>query len=178
MSSRRVASLAASLLKAAGAFPAISTGFGSSPWRAGCLFWRPWEDESSLSMAALLPLARLSAQGRAHWMCASALCWKARVGPIRSDVQCPVKVLWFLHGEMPRAARLLSFSIVKCSDSTKARLQEMRCVCQSQLGLTIKHRFASFQILCGYSPFICPELANARCTALLVKRGTNCCSSR
>lgn len=37
----------------------LSIGFGLSPWRAGCLFWRSSEDKSSLSMAVLLLLARL-----------------------------------------------------------------------------------------------------------------------
>lgn len=44
-----------SLLRAAGGFPLLSMGFGSSPWHAACLFWMPSEAESILSMAALSP---------------------------------------------------------------------------------------------------------------------------
>lgn len=53
--------LAASLLRAVGVFPSLSMGFGSSPWHAACLFWRPSEDKSILSMAALFssPLVQL-----------------------------------------------------------------------------------------------------------------------
>jgi len=45
--------LPVSLLRAAGVFPLTSMGFGSSPCCAVCLFWKPFEDKNTLSMAAL-----------------------------------------------------------------------------------------------------------------------------
>lgn len=53
--SRGMPGLPTSLLRAAGGFPLVSKGFGSSPWHAACLFWMPSEDENILSMAALSP---------------------------------------------------------------------------------------------------------------------------
>lgn len=81
--------LGASLLRAAGAFSVISMGFGSSPCHAVCLFWKPFEDKSTLSMAALSPSplvqlllvpggpVLLDAHLFSEWPAAHVL-WKAR----------------------------------------------------------------------------------------------------
>lgn len=60
--------LPVSPLRAAGGFPLVSMGFGSSPWHAACLFWTPSEDENILSMAALSPspLDQLLLAPRSH----------------------------------------------------------------------------------------------------------------
>lgn len=89
-----------SLLRAAGGFPLISMGFGSSPWHAACLFWTPSEDENILSMAAPSPspLDQLLLAPRSH-----------DVTPFwENAMSCSASFL--LHSQTPR---------------TQAHLQEM-----------------------------------------------------
>lgn len=58
-----------------GGFPLLSMGFGLSPWRAGCLFWRSSEDKSSLSMAVLFLWLSCSLRlvAGCFWMCPCSL---------------------------------------------------------------------------------------------------------
>lgn len=129
--------LAACPLRAVGVLPLISIGFGSSPWHTACLFWRPSEDKSILSMAALFPspLVQLllvpCAIGHARAFCtdkAYAL-WKALV----SLVAMFGALYKWCGPAVGKCCELLdSFSMVKHS---ALRFTFKRCLYQSSSAL-------------------------------------------
>lgn len=154
----------------------LSIGFGLSPWRAGCLFWRSSEDKSSLSMAVLLLLARLLSVPCGwvlldvslffEWVAACAF-WKICFG-LSAVFSAPHKQC---NPSVGRCCVLLdSVPFLLSNGGVAPRLTFKKGVAYTRAA-SLQQQKALIYLLPNSGwlfPFICLELTDVHCVAILL----------